>query len=200
MRGVRSAALCRNIPVHGHCGTTSSTLTLESGLELELMLSLDRLPDVVWLVPQPCRLEWSGGPKHTPDLLSVRCDGGYKLWDARPKDRQKPDFAEVAALTDEACRRIGWSYEVFEGLPAVESLNLRWLSGARRAPEWLEPGRVRLRDLVGDGATIGDVAGTNDPGGHLLSVLWHLLWTGEVRVDLGARWDASTLMSWSKSA
>ena len=46
VRAVRSGSRSRHAPVMGYCSTVGSVLPLESGLELELMLWLDRQPQV----------------------------------------------------------------------------------------------------------------------------------------------------------
>lgn len=55
VRRTRSGALSRHGPVQGFCSTTGSVLSLESGLELELMLLLDRRPDVKWELQRQSR-------------------------------------------------------------------------------------------------------------------------------------------------
>ncbi len=200
VRRVRSGAMSRHVPVQAYSATRGSTLALESGLEFELFLWLDRQPECSWLVAQPCILVWDDGRRHTPDLLSVDNAGAVTLWDARSSERRSEDFDLIVERTLRACADVGWHHEVFEGLPRVSSLNLRWLAGARRPPEWLEPSRRRLREVVGDAAVIGDVVAADDARGHLKSVMWHLLWTGELRIDLEVPWDAFTPLSWTKAA
>lgn len=199
VRGVRSGAMSRHVPVQAFCGTTASTLALESGLEFELMLSLDRQPTVSWLVPQPCVLVWNDGLRHTPDLLSLDEAGKVTLWDARPVERRREPFDRIMARTERACADVGWCHRVFEGLPRVASLNLRWLAGARREPEWLGPGRRRMQQIVVQGSVLGDVLAADDARGHLKSVMWHLIWSGELRVDLDAPWGATTPLAWREA-
>lgn len=109
-------------------------LPLESGLEFELALWLDRRSDVECFVPQPCRIASSEGVRHVPDLLERRLDGTVTVWDARPTERQDAEFLSQAALSENAGNAVGWAYRVFDGLTRVESQNLRWVSGYRRAP------------------------------------------------------------------
>lgn len=50
VRKVRSSTYSRNVPVHAFSMTIGDDLTLESGLEHQLMMMLDRDRDVAWLV------------------------------------------------------------------------------------------------------------------------------------------------------
>lgn len=89
VRHVKSGSLSRHVPVHGYCSTTRSTLGLESGLELELMLWLDRQPAVRWIVPQPVELRWAKNAWHVPDLLSVDPDGLVTVWDVKGEEHRR---------------------------------------------------------------------------------------------------------------
>lgn len=198
VRRTKSGRLSRNIPVQAISLTTDGWLFLESGLEHELMMSLDRLPGTAWLVGQPARLKWEDGMKHFPDLLSVDRDGSVTIWDARPPHRRDETFDVVSSRTAKACAEIGWGYVLFGGFTEVESLNLRWIAGARRPPEWLEPAKATLRRVVeGDTTTVGDLLAADDGRGYLTSSMWHLVWTGELTMDLTVRWDRSTVIAWA---
>ena len=197
IRKVASSRLSRHVPVLAYSMTTGGTLALESGLELELMSWLDRQSLVTHLVSQPAHLEWEDGRSHTPDLLSMDVDGVVTLWDARATEAQDADFALKAAATRRACGEVGWRYEVFAGLSVIASLNLRWLGVSRRAPEWLDPHVEPLRSLAEDGASIGDVAAADGGRGYLLSSMWHLVWRGDIQLDLEEPWCDSTPLAWA---
>lgn len=195
VRAVRSATYSRNVPVRARCSTTQGVLLLESGLEYELLMWLDWAPEVSWIAAQPFGLRWSDGVRHYPDLVSVGIDGLVTVWDARPQARQGEDFTAKAARTEAACAQEGWAYEVFAGLPMPASLNLRWIAGARRAPQWLEAVRPRVLELVQDEPRrLGEVMGVDDGRGFHTSVLWHLVWTGELTMDLFEPWSSTTLV------
>lgn len=195
VRQVRSAALSRHIPVRARSSTTQSSLLLESGLELQLMTLLDWCQDISWLVPQPVELRWSDGVSHAPDLLSLGREGGVTLWDARPEKRRNENFELKAARTNQACKEVGWKYETFAGLTDPAGLNLRWLCGARRPPEWLEVVRPTIiRALESGPGTIGDLRELDRGRGFVTSTMWHLIWTGELSVDLEQIWDDHCLL------
>ncbi len=197
VRKVRSSTYSRNVPVHAFSMTIGDDLTLESGLEHQLMMMLDRDLDVSWLVAQPFLLRWSPKKSHYPDLLSVRVDGSVTVWDARPAELQDIDFNWKVEKTAEACTTRGWRHRVFPGLSGAEEVNLRWLSMARRQQPWMPAATARLREIThGAGVTFGDIA-TADEGGYLLSTLWHLAWRGDVELDLADRWSEDTPVVWA---
>ncbi|MCE1179881.1 MAG: hypothetical protein LWW86_12760 [Micrococcales bacterium] len=181
------------MPVQSSSMTNLGALALESGLEHELATVLDRQTASVWLVAQPARLAWEDGLSHHPDLLSVDSDGNVTVWDARAVERRDETFLVKASRTETACREIGWAYSLFGGLPLVESLNLRWIAGARRPPEWLDVTRGVLLRLVAEGPVpVGQVMAADDGRGFLISAMWHLVWTGELVMDMSKTWDTST--------
>lgn len=132
-----SGDFSRHIPRRAFAATAGTSIDLESGLEHDLLRWLDLRADVTWLVGQPVRFHFLKSRQrrevvHTPDLLSQHADGSVVLWDARPNRGRDESFEAKAELTAEACSRIGWRYDVFEGLPTPTRMNLLWLSGFRR--------------------------------------------------------------------
>lgn len=199
VRKTKSGRLSRNIPVQAVSVTTQGWLYLESGLEHELATWLDRKPEVVWLLGQPVLLGWEDGISHYPDLLSLDGDGRVTIWDARPPQGQDETFLAVSVRTRAACEAVGWGYELFGGLPEVESLNLRWVAGARRPPQWLFAAQAALHTLLQHGPqTVAEVMEADGGRGYLVSAMWHLVWTGQVRMDFGAPWGRSTPISWAE--
>jgi hypothetical protein len=178
------------------CLTTESSLVLESGLEYELARSLDREPTVVWLVAQPARLTFDDGTSHVPDLLAEHADGRVVIWDARPEHRQDERFQQAAELTRRACAQVGWEYAVHAGLSPARRLNLLWLTVFRNRPKW--PHHDAQRELLAhahEGVTVGDVLASDAGDGHLTAAMWHLMWTGELVVDLDVPITATTLVT-----
>ncbi|GAA1554031.1 hypothetical protein GCM10009691_30480 [Brevibacterium picturae] len=131
-----------------------------------------------------------------PDLLSSDTNDEITVWDVRGESRQDDRFLSVAERTSRACADVGWKFEVFAGLSARASLNLRWLSGARRPPEWLPTTQDLVRSVVLDGAVISDVIDGDDVGRHLTASMWHLIWTGQIAIDLDERWTRLTAIKW----
>ena len=59
IRNPRSTEKSRHIPVQAHCFVTGTTLKLESGLEYDLLLMLERDPTAAWF----CLLYTSPSPR-----------------------------------------------------------------------------------------------------------------------------------------
>lgn len=190
VRRTHSSERSRHVPVAAFSMTTGGHIELESGLEHDLLRRLDRLPSVYWLVPQPVELRWSEPHKfrHVPDLLSVDTDGAVTLWDVRNPRRLDEQFVLQSDRTKDACIAVGWKYEVFTGLGTVERLNLLWLHGYRRRPPWQAEVEANIVAVAeGRNARLGDLFALDDGTGHATSSVWHLIWSGTLRVDLAAK-------------
>lgn len=178
-----------HIPVYAYALTTGTHLHLESGLEHDLVRELDRRSDVTWLVAQPCRLRLpakrrSRRLEHTPDLLSRHDDGTIRLWDVRPRERQDEDFRLKVQLTKEACDQVGWHHEVFSGMSQVRRINLMWLHGYRRPMPWHAASMRLIRECHDVTRTIGDLLDLDAGAGHVVSAMWHGIWSGQIEADL----------------
>ncbi|TQR84344.1 TnsA-like heteromeric transposase endonuclease subunit [Mycobacterium hodleri] len=195
VRVPRSSEFQRHIPVSAYSMTNGDIVSLESGLEHDLLRRVDRDPRVTRIVAQPLRVSWAAPTRgsHVPDLLTVHDDGTATVWDVRALDRHDEDFTTKSAITRDACLAIGWRYAVFTGLASIERLNHLWLHGFRRRPAWA--GRVEeqvRRAASRPGATLGSVIASDDGTGELTSVLWHLLWHDDVTIDMAAQWELNT--------
>ena len=164
IRSPASTEKSRHIPVQAFCTTVGHSLRLESGLEHDLLMFLDRRPEMSWFVSQPARLLFTlPGRKrtvHTPDLLAVGPGAVVTIWDVRPQARQDIRFMQVSEVTAAAAEEVGWRYEVFAGLPTVLRHNLRWLVAYRMPMPWYDAARPvlarpaqrgRVDDRPGDG-------------------------------------------------
>ncbi len=183
--------------------TTGSVLLVESGLEYELVLDLDRDPTVVWLVPQPFRLRYlesgvSRRRSHTPDLLSIDATGAVTVWDARPTDRQDEKFKAATKAAAAACEEVEWGYRVFAGHSPVRAANLRWVSAFRHVQPWYENAAAELERVSRrPGASVVDVLAADHGAGHLLSALWHHCWSGAVEIDLDLPLTRDSAINWA---
>lgn len=197
-----SGDFSRHIPRRAHAATTGTALELESGLEHDLLRWLDHRIDVTWLVAQPVRLHFPTPGRrraaaHTPDLLSQHADGSVVLWDARPDERRTDDFLLNAALTAEACRRVGWRHEVFSGLPTATRMNLLWLNGYRRPMPWHPELRRLIENLLRvQQCTIGELRARDDGSGELVATMWHLIATGRIECDLSVPIREPSVLAW----
>lgn len=188
----------RHVPATVYSMTNGDFVSLESGLEHDLVRRLDRDPAVVRILPQPFRLRWSGSVEgtHTPDILSLHSDGAPTVWDVRAPDQQDDDFLAESAVLRQACPLVRWRYELFAGMGEIERLNMLWLNGFRRKPPWA----FRCEDLVllavgPGGSTMAGVFSHDDGSGELISTMWHLLWCNKLQIDTAAPWTLNTIVT-----
>ncbi len=197
-RRPRSGAASRHVPVRAFATTLGAHLELESGLEHDLFRLLDRDANVTCLAAQPFQLAWrTSGRKplrrHTPDLLSVDSSGMVTVWDVKREVLAEADsFILDREVTEQACREVGWAYEVFTGLPPVHRHNLLWLHAYRRPPTCLAERSEQLLRECTLGPTLGALfARVSDEDRALL---WHMIWSGQIMVDLTARLGPESLV------
>ncbi|MEP7765922.1 hypothetical protein [Sanguibacter sp. 25GB23B1] len=177
------------------CQTTGASLLLESGLEYELARELDRDASVTWLVAQPVLLRLEGGIRHVPDLLAEHQGGRVVVWDARPIERRDEGFVHVAELTELACRAVGWECALYDTADTARRLNLMWLASFRHCPDWPHVGaKSRLMERTASPVTISELMELDDGDGHLIGLMWHLLWTGDLVVSLDERVTGATVV------
>ena len=201
IRSPQSTEKSRHIPVQVHCHVTGTTLRLESGLEYDLLLMLERDPRCVWMVPQPARLGIKAGSgrrtTHTPDLLAMKASGHVTIWNARSVERQDDKFRAQSDATAVACRDVGWGYKVFGGHSRPKRYNLRWLAAYRRNMPWYEAAKPELERLCGSPeATVAGVIRGDRGCGHLVSAMWHFIWRGDLAIDLEHRIQMDTPIAW----
>ena len=200
VRQSQSSEHNRHVPATVYSMTNGDFVSLESGLEHDLVRRLDRDPTVSRILPQPFTLRWSGCAQgHTPDLLSVNVDGTPTVWDVRGPERQDDDFLAATEVTRQACAMVGWRYEHFAGMDKIERLNLLWLNGFRRSPPWSSRRKDQVRLSVGPGGAAMAVVFSHDDGsGELISTMWHLLWCNELHIDMTVRWTLDTIVTLGK--
>ena len=54
--------------------------------------------------------------------------------------------------------------------------------------------------LADGGGCVGDVIEADDDRGFLTSAMWHLVWSGEIEMDLNAPWDQGSRLAWATDA
>jgi len=198
VRRPQSSKRNRHIPVTAYSMTNDGHIVLESGLEHDLLRRVDRDPSVRWIIAQPFRLAWDGTRPgfHTPDLLTLHVDGSVIVWDAKALVDQDSKFQAAVAATTEACAAVGWGYEVFSGLDDTEKLNLLWLHGFRRSPPWLERFKSQVLAAAQGGTTFEELFALDDGSGEAISCIWHLVWTGALRVDITTLLEPSSFVEY----
>ncbi|WP_307841214.1 TnsA-like heteromeric transposase endonuclease subunit [Streptomyces endocoffeicus] len=133
---------------------------------------------LVGLASQPFRVTWQGEKRrisHTPDYFVRLEDGSGLVVDVRPGDRVGPEDAVKFSVTEAMCQEMGcWSFALVHEPDPVEMANVRWLSGYRHPRNRVSDVAKRLMDgaeAVGDPLSV-------------LPTLYHLLWCGDLRLDL----------------
>jgi hypothetical protein len=179
----------RNFPGWWYFSRTKTHVGFESWLERDHVMAFDADPEVMAVASQPFWLHWLTGGRerrHAPDFFVRLCSGDAIVVDVRPDDRIEPADAEAFAVTEHACAAVGWSYRRVGELGAVVTANLRWLAGYRH-PRCRQNDRVGAlceafaapQELLAGAQAVGDPVA-------VLPVLFHLLWTRELRTDLTA--------------
>jgi hypothetical protein len=117
----------------------------ESLLEATTMRWLDLNEDIVGITSQPCRIDFSDGTFHIPDLLAVHADHRQVLYDVKPT-KFLPDARAQFAKTRALCEEIGWGYAVHSELPEQVRISLEWVSHFRHP--LFHPGVVAAGQLL----------------------------------------------------
>ncbi|WP_406100444.1 TnsA-like heteromeric transposase endonuclease subunit [Streptomyces sp. NBC_01013] len=168
--------------------TTQSLVGVESWLERDRTMLLDHDRRVVGLASQPFRVTWQGEKRriwHTPNYFARLDDGSGLVVDVRPADRVGPEDAVKFSATEGMCQEMGcWSFALVHEPDPVEMANVRWLSGYRHPRNRVGDVAKRLMDTFDDPRLRMD--GIEEVGDPLsvLPTLYHLLWCGDLRLDL----------------
>ncbi len=177
----------KNFPGWWYFSRTKTHVGFESWLERDHVMAFDADPEVTAVSSQPFWLHWSTGGqerRHAPDFFVRLRSGDAVVVDVRPDDRIEPADAEAFAVTEQACTAVGWAYRRVGELEVVFAANLRWLAGYRH-PRCRQIDRVAAlyemfaagQELLVGARAVGDPVA-------VLPVLFHLLWTRELRTDL----------------
>ena len=169
--------------------TVGSSVIYESRLELARLLFADFAPTVRHIVAQPFLLRATvdqESRKHIPDYF-LMTDAGPVIMDVKPARRlADPKVAFTFAWTREIVEARGWRYEVATEPPAIELMNVRFLSGYRRGWLFAADLLAQLRARKLHGATLDDPFSClpTEPDELVRSAVLHLLWRQELTIDL----------------
>lgn len=160
----------------------------ESGLERLRLMMLDHDPEVTVVATQPFQLlfKHEGKPfSHVPDLFVVRPGHPRRVEDVKPlKFVNKPVNVLAFSATREACARAGLDYTVWSEPPAVVAYNIRYLAGYRRVPTYLSQYAPVLLEHAQGGLPLGTLARLAGPNHWVRPVLYHLVWTHRLTLNL----------------
>ncbi|AJT62579.3 hypothetical protein T261_0890 [Streptomyces lydicus] len=189
----------RNLPGLWWSATAGGHIGYESWLERDHVMLLDFDPAVVGISSQPFWLFWkSAGGKplsHAPDYFARRDDGSAIVVDCRPVERRKERDRVKFAATETACDQVGWEFRLVGAADPVLVRNVRWLAGYRHARHRLEPVASRLLEAFAEPVALMDGACAVGEPVVVLPVLFHLLWSHELAVDVSVPLHAGSRVS-----
>ncbi len=178
----------RHMPGRWFSTTAGGFLEYESLLERDWMLLLDFDREVEWICEQPLRLRYLADGRsasHVPDLLAWR-SGTPELCDVKSTERvENRGFQAQVRATDLACAEAGFGYRVLSEPAPQLLMNVRWLAGFREPPPDPDGERPRmLVALAGGRSAISELLADACEPALARPVLMHLLWAGDVLVDV----------------
>ena len=129
---------------------------------------------------------------HAPDYFVRRANGSGLVVDCRPVDRRpERDVAKFEA-TAAACAQVGWEYQLLGAAEPIVAANVRWLAGYRHPRHDVPEIAGVLRQVFATPTELhAGAAAVGDPIA-VSPVLLHLLWRGELLVDLSVPLHAGT--------
>jgi hypothetical protein len=183
VRGFRWSRSDRHFPGWFWAATTGGHVGYESWLERDRLILLDFDREISGICSQPFWLHWHDGVRwrrHAPDYFVRRTDGSAMVVDVRADERVEAGDAAVFAITDHACRSVGWGFARVGTPGQVLMANVRWLSRYRH-PRCRNPGVAeRLLQMSGSPRGLFEMAERAGERLAVLPTLYHLLWSGEL--------------------
>jgi hypothetical protein len=178
----------RHMPGRWFSTTARRFLEYESLLERDWMQLMDFDREVEWICEQPLRLRYrkdDDPASHVPDLLVWRA-GTAELCDVKSEERlEDPAFLAQVGATGLASAEAGVGYRVLSEPDRQLLANVRWLAGFREPPADPDGERARmLSALAVHASTIAELLDDAVEPALARPVLMHLLWVGEVLVDV----------------
>ena len=180
---------------------SSEMVEFESLLEKEYMLLLDFDPRVAEYEAQPVRIRLPEGRSYVPDIL-VRFHPGAdgvepprELVEIKTQahlERYAQEYSAKFAAAERYAQEMGWRFctRTERDIRTPRLANLKFLRGYRRdtpQPEDVDRVLERIRLLGGRSSSecvIDSMAAKHDERARWLPVLWHLIGTRRVQVDL----------------
>jgi hypothetical protein len=189
----------RKFPGLWWSATTGGHVGYESWLERDHVMPLDFDPAVVGISSQPFWLFWSAADgravSHAPDYFARRDDGTAVVVDCRPAERRRSRDVAKFEATEAACAEVGWGFRLLGAADPVVVRNVRWLAGYRHPRHRVEPAASRLREVFAEPLALMDGAAVVGEPLAVLPVLFHLLWSHELTVEVCVPLHGDSLVS-----
>lgn len=177
-----------HLPGRYWCATNGLLLQYESRLELTWLTLLDFDPDVTAIATQPFEVRGRddfGRWRRVPDIFVRQSDTSSHVIDVKPLSRTKDDRVKRSfERMRSAAHSVGWNYSVCTEPDEMLWANISWFSGFRRPHLRNESLADALLDAASEPQGLMALAERVGERIATLPVLYHLCWTGELRVDL----------------
>lgn len=184
--------------------TMAGHVTYESGLELANLVLLDANSEVTDIVSQPFRLTATVDARrraHVPDFLIVD-DEGLLVIDVKPAEKLLiPEVRAPLDWTRVLVERRGWRYEIRSEVDPQLLSTMKFLAGYRN-PAMFDEGLVEIfaeASLAGRTVEEASVAVDRVPPAIALAVVFHLVWTDRLGVDMSRPLCAHTVLQRSRA-
>lgn len=184
----------RNYHGHNWFGNTQQQIWFESLFERHPLLWLDHTRDIVAIACQPMTMTFGDGSEHTPDFVALHSNHSQVVYDVKPS-RLIPKAQAQFDKTAELCRTVGWGYEVLSDLSRQLDINLDWIASFRQPRFAASPDETQLLlHALRTPLPLGEAAAllpalTGKPA------IYHLVWMGQLHLDLNSLLSNSTLIS-----
>ncbi|KRC51879.1 hypothetical protein ASE16_02070 [Leifsonia sp. Root227] len=158
----------------------------DSMLERWALMFLDFTADVIAVTAQPCLLQYTDGTHHYPDYFVVYGDGRRSLIDVHFTGLDNEATLNQFRRTQDACHRIGWSYEMFRTVDPIVLRNVELLSMYRHPmyapPENERDALARAFDRLPFCEAVE--VDKDVPTALTTCRIYHMIWVGDLTADL----------------
>ena len=200
-RAVTSSKRSRNIVVAVWSVTGQCVRSLESGLEHDLHRYLDQPRVSRAVLPQPFRISIATG-SHVPDFAQLGLDGTVTIWDCRPESKIDARARSTFEWTAQAADAVGWRYEVFTGMTAIERQNRMFCNGyrvtttgrGRLLRPWIPENTPRVLAAAAAPTTMEALYALDDGSGGVIATVWHLISRNDLVVDMCSEITPATVV------
>lgn len=165
---------------------TCSQVWHESMLERWALMLLDFVGDVIAVRAQPFLMQFEDGSTHLPDYFVVDSRGRRSILDVHFSGFDSKRSIRKFQNTQEACRRIGWSYTMFSSVDPVVLRNVELLAMYRR-PRYspAEATRAAITAAAEDTAMTEVISCIENAPRELTRChIYSLMWSGDIIADL----------------
>lgn len=168
----------------------------DSMLERWALMFLDFAADVVAVSAQPCMIQFTDGSHHYPDYFVIYGDGRRALIDVHFTGFDSQPTLNKFERTQAACKRIGWSYEMFRTVDPVVLRNVELLSMYRHPMYAAPEGEAEALTNAVDGLRFGEAIDIDKdvPTAVTTCRIYQMLWAGDLTADLTVPFGDHTVL------